>query len=109
MKALIFDREEQEVACSWHGGQSSMLYAVCSTGTLALGSRRPRGMSDEEWFESLAEDLATEAEQAADEARKQAKSARGKEKKELLRDLSVLTRIVEMAENYKEYWYDDED
>lgn len=46
--------EEIDLAINWHGGQSSMLYGVASTGALSLGTRRPlmsdsRSMSDAEW------------------------------------------------------------
>jgi hypothetical protein len=33
--------EQLQLARAWHGGQGSMLYAVASTGSLSLGSRRP--------------------------------------------------------------------
>ena len=42
----------------WYSGQGCMLYAVCSTGNLTMGDRRPMGcegewLSDEEWYYSL--------------------------------------------------------
>jgi len=39
-----------ELCCNWYGGQDCMLYAVCSTGGLTLGNRRPLGCdTDEKW------------------------------------------------------------
>lgn len=46
--------EEREYATDWHGGQSSMLYAVSSTGALALGTVAPSWtMNDDEWRQDL--------------------------------------------------------
>lgn len=43
-----------ELCESWHGGISSMLYAVASTGGLTLGSIRPSETeTDDEWYLSL--------------------------------------------------------
>jgi len=47
---------------SWHGGQSSMLYAIASTGNLTPGSRRPcdcdgTPWTDTQWRASLYSDL----------------------------------------------------
>lgn len=49
---------ERELAADWHGGQSSMLYAVSSTGGLARGNVRPSWsgnvpMTDDEWAHDL--------------------------------------------------------
>lgn len=55
-----------DLAGAWYDGQSSMLYAVASTGGLTLGPVRPmvygenRHMTDEEWYWSLWSDLASE-------------------------------------------------
>jgi hypothetical protein len=42
------------LASRWYGGQGDMLYAVCSTGGLTTGDRRPvydgRIVSDEVWY-----------------------------------------------------------
>jgi len=43
---------ELELASAWHGGQSSMLYAVASTGALSRGTIRA-GRSDAEWSHDL--------------------------------------------------------
>jgi len=53
--------DELQLANNWHSGQSSMLYAIASTGALTRGTRRPstddgdgpRPMTDEEWSEDL--------------------------------------------------------
>ncbi len=55
-----------EVAERWHGGQSSMLYAICSTGGIKRGSVRPeRTMSDGEWMLSLLDEASSELRDAA--------------------------------------------
>jgi hypothetical protein len=53
------------LASEWHAGQSSMLYAVASTGGLNPGSIRPSDddgnpMSDGEWHVMLWDDLESE-------------------------------------------------
>lgn len=58
-----------ELCGEWHGGQSCMLYAVCSTGNLTLGNRRPLGCdTDEKWYvhiwECLDSDLSITIRQA---------------------------------------------
>lgn len=98
--AIIFDDDEIEAASHWHGGQSSMLYAVTSTGALSRGTIRPRTddgepMSDEEWMRDLAERLEVEAEHAARDASKQAKTAKGRERRELLADANALLNMVD--------------
>jgi hypothetical protein len=71
--------EQLQLARAWHGGQGSMLYAVASTGSLSLGSRRPlvwdegfadpvtndpdcgwRPATDREWADALVDQLVTE-------------------------------------------------
>lgn len=53
--------DEIQLAQDWYGGQASMLYAVGSTGALALGSVRPYGVdTDDEWADSLRLDLMRE-------------------------------------------------
>jgi len=43
----------------WYGGMGDMLYAVCSTGGLTIGTIRPRGCdTDEKWYLSIWIDLA---------------------------------------------------
>jgi len=96
---IDFDDEELDAASHWHGGQSSMLYAIMSTGALSRGTIRPRhaeggSMTDEEWMIDLAERLESEAEDAAGDAAKQAKKAKGDEKKELLADREGLLGIA---------------
>lgn len=76
--AIEFDSEELEAASSWHSGQTCMLYAIASTGTLKRGTRRPmhpdedRPMTDAEWFADLCERLQSDAEESADMAQKRA-------------------------------------
>ena len=44
----------QRLCAGWYGGQGCMLYAVCSTGGLTLGTIRPRGCdSDEQWYYTI--------------------------------------------------------
>lgn len=97
MDRIDFDPEELDVATEWHGGQSSMLYAIASTGALSRGSerfrphvdcscnhgwetpsepcRKCRGakMTDAQWLAYLAGKLESEAEECAEEARTRAK------------------------------------
>lgn len=69
MMTLEFDDDEMRVAMEWHGGVRSMLYAIASTGTLRIGSRRPDPeMTDAEWLQDLAWRLSSEAEQCAEDA-----------------------------------------
>jgi hypothetical protein len=77
---IEFDGDEVEAACAWHGGQSTMLYAVCSTGALALGSRRPHSdMTDAEWFDDLKDGLESEVEDAIEGAEKQLDKAKSED------------------------------
>lgn len=45
--SISFSSEVIKFAQEWHGGQSSMLYAISSTGALTLGSIRPRGITED--------------------------------------------------------------
>ncbi len=90
-----------EVAQHWHSGQSSMLYAVASTGAVKRGSVRPQGderpMTDAEWMLSLLDE-------AANEFRDAACHAEGGEDEQLLIEAAefiepradALRRIVEL-------------
>jgi hypothetical protein len=64
MSDRIADRPtdvEVALAKDWHGGQTSMLYAVASRGVLELGTVRPAHcFSDDEWKNDLRWLLATE-------------------------------------------------
>ena len=47
--------EYVELCEAWHGGASSMMYAISSTGDLTIGSIRPKNdddnpMTDDEWI-----------------------------------------------------------
>jgi len=73
MERIEFDGDELDAANNWHGGQSSMLYAIASTGALSRGTIRPVGddghpMMDAQWLAHLAERLEGEASDAADKA-----------------------------------------
>lgn len=58
---IEFDKDEVDCASGWHGGDSTMFYAVASTGKLALGSRRPyRINTDTEWFAYLCDTFEAE-------------------------------------------------
>jgi hypothetical protein len=35
---IIRDKQAKEIACGWHGGGGSALYALCSTGAIADGA-----------------------------------------------------------------------
>ena len=53
------------VCRDWHDGQSSMMYAIASTGRLSPGSNRPFGedgfpVSGREWYRQLWAGLASE-------------------------------------------------
>ena len=67
---IEFDSEALRAAEHWHDGQSSMLYAIASTGSLARGTIRPRSydadrpMSDVEWIGYLVDNLEGETETA---------------------------------------------
>jgi len=102
-REIEFDDEEIDVATSWHGGGSSMLYAIASTGVLRRGTVRPydegRPLTDKEWMRHLAEKLAWEAEDAAKEAKAWARKAKGREREELLRDHDVLLGIADKAQS----------
>lgn len=61
MKEIQFDETVQKFASEWHGGQNSMLYAIASTGKLAIGSEGfRRGRPDVVWLYDLVLALADE-------------------------------------------------
>ena len=106
---IEFDSDAVQAAEHWHGGQSSMLYALSSSGYLGRGTQRPtfyedrepgenvratRPMTDVEWIADLADRLKDEAEDAIRACRAQLKGKRGNERKELLADLEGLQSIV---------------
>jgi hypothetical protein len=37
---VIFDLAARQIACDWHGGQCSPLYALCSSGAIVDGAER---------------------------------------------------------------------
>jgi hypothetical protein len=43
---MLTDLEARKIACSWHGGQGSALYALCSTGAID-GARDDHDVRDE--------------------------------------------------------------
>jgi hypothetical protein len=104
MWKLELDAEEINAATSWHGGQSSMLYAVSSTGSLSLGThRRVKAsgdpMTDAEWFADLCWELSAEAEESADEAAKQlAEECDTSEREELEEQENALRSMTHKAE-----------
>jgi len=59
---------ERRLAADWHSGQNSMLYAIASTGSLSLGTRRPPNTADDVWAESLLSSLVGELANVADAA-----------------------------------------
>jgi len=42
MKTIVIPERFVDLCCDWHGGTDCMLYAVASTGTLIIGSIRPK-------------------------------------------------------------------
>ena len=61
MKEIQFDDAERKFASEWHGGQNSMLYAIASTGKLAIGSESfRRGRPDVVWLYDLVHVLINE-------------------------------------------------
>lgn len=90
MDRIEFDPNELTAAEHWHGGQSSMLYAIASTGALSRGTIRPHvecdcnhgwtspsepcrvckgaKMTDDQWLAHLAARLESEASTAANSA-----------------------------------------
>jgi hypothetical protein len=109
--SIEFEDDELRAASNWHGGQSSMLYAIASTGSLRCGTIRPRHidangypaveMTDEEWFRDLCERLESEAESCVRACTKQLKGKRGKERDELRADrvalLSIASKCAEIT------------
>lgn len=54
MNEIEFNESERKFASAWHGGQGSMLYAIASTGSLAIGSESfRRGRPDVVWLYDL--------------------------------------------------------
>lgn len=57
--------EYVELCHDWHGGQSSIMYSISSTGDLTRGSIRPKNddgdpMTDNEWLSHLYKKLFSE-------------------------------------------------
>lgn len=114
MRALIDEptHEQWELCQNWHGGQSSMMYAVASTGDLTTGSVRPstydeyshglpvwRPMTDDEWLAELAYGLEWEARQCLKilETRPDMMAEAGD-------DIGPLTELAELAERSGDHW-----
>lgn len=112
--SMDFDTEELEAASHWHGGQSSMLYAIVSTGALSCGTIRPhshdhdRPMTNAEWFADLVDRLDSEASSAASDAEKRIAALdpddedSETEREELEADLDGLQSIVLKCEQFTE-------
>lgn len=61
--------EQVTLACDWHGGQASMLYAIASTGALSRGTVQPHDTTTvAEWNVDLLYRLHGELVQCAQEA-----------------------------------------
>jgi hypothetical protein len=61
INSIEIPAEFVELAKDWHGGQSSMLYAIASTGKLETGKiRPPYAYSDKEWYHGLFIELTEE-------------------------------------------------
>jgi hypothetical protein len=61
----------QHLCAHWHGNVDCMLYAVCSTGGLTIGNRRPYGCdTDEKWYYHIWRDLAVDVDYAVRAAAK---------------------------------------
>ena len=63
MKILRIPPKFVKLCGEWHNGQSSMMYAVSSTGSLSLGTIKPIDCdTEEEWFRYLLDSLSKEVE-----------------------------------------------
>lgn len=96
---IEFTYEEAAAAQSWYDGSGSMLYAIASTGHLALGTMRPvdedrRPLTDRQWFIGLAEQLEGEADRAIDEAHKRLRFGYPDDRDELTDDIDGLRSIM---------------
>ena len=94
MDSIEFSHHELSVAEQWHGGQTSMLYAITSTGSLKRGTNRPRNddgtpMSDAEWLIRLASRLGDEAEACASDARERVKRAKHARRRLEVKEMTV--------------------
>ena len=116
-ESIEFDNESISAAEHWHGGQSSMLYALSSTGHLARGTIRPRErcacsegcklcngsryqpMTDDDWIEYLASNLEGEAEDAIESCEKQMSETDDID--DLHEDLGGLMSIVETIQIWR--------
>jgi len=104
---IEFDSEAIRAAEHWHGGQSSMLYALASTGALSRGTIRPQSYehdglaTDDEWIDQLAGDLSMEAERAVKDCLRMESNADGDERDDLRDDLDGLRSIVSTIEEWR--------
>jgi hypothetical protein len=69
--SIEIPHEFYDVCTRWYDGVGDMLYAICSTGGLMLGNRRPLGCdTDEKWYYSLWCDLSADVGRARRAAEK---------------------------------------
>jgi hypothetical protein len=102
-KRIDFEHDAIVAAEHWHGGMTSMLYALSSSGYLGTGTIRPRGcdgpLSDDEWIAMLADNLESEAQSALDDCNLTRERSSASEHDELYEDedglRSILTTIKE--------------
>jgi hypothetical protein len=94
------------VAGKWYSGQGDMLYAVCSTGGLTLGTIRPLGCdTPEQWYLYLWRNLAADimfARRDAEKACNEYDDAYGYgdfEERDLIDDCETLRQFEDYADN----------
>ena len=113
MRALLGEltHEQREVCRDWHGGLSSSMYAVASTGDLTTGTVRPsiydeyrdglpvgRLMTDDEWRAELAYGLVHEVNEALGAI------AERPDDPEWADDVGPLTELADLAERSGDHW-----
>lgn len=61
VNSIIVPWDYVQLCEGWHDGQSSMLYAIASTGNLTTGTHRPEHCeTDLEWYAELYSSLSSE-------------------------------------------------
>ncbi len=104
---IEFEIDAIDAAEHWHGGQSSMFYALSSTGALSTGTMRPnsydedRPMTDSEWISYLADKLEDEAEDAIKDCRKMLRSCEPSERDDYDADLDGLQSILDTIKEWR--------
>lgn len=122
-RVLIGDLPEgaAQVAADWHGGQTTALYALASTGDYLTGTVRPsypdgytngiqgwRRATDAEWKNDLADSLAHEAREAyaaaVFEGEQAQRNGEHEEAAEVFRHALILRELADLAGAAAEHW-----